>query len=199
MRTARLTGLLFVTLAAFAQTAPQAARADVKDTARVIPQQTAEPISPEARGDIFMARRMYREAAEVYLSIKPQTAVILNKAGIAHHQMADLDTAKKYYDKAVKLDRNYAEAINNIGTIHYARKSYRRAISSYKKALKYSPESASIFSNLGTAYFARKDYNSAMECYNKALSLDADVFEQDRKSTRLNSSHSAKSRMPSSA
>ncbi len=177
MRTGRLVGFFFVSVAAFAQTSPQAARADVKDSAPAVPHQTAEPIAPEARGDIFMARKMYREAAETYLTIKPPTAVVFNKAGIAYHQMADLDTAKRYYERAVKLNHDYAEAINNIGTVYYSRKSYRRAISSYKKALKYSPESASIYSNLGTAYFARKDYNQAIDCYNKAVSLDPDVFE----------------------
>ena len=54
--------------------------------------------------------------------------------------MADLDNAKKYYDRSLKLNKNYAEAMNNLGTIHYARKSYRRAVSSYKKALQAEPQ-----------------------------------------------------------
>lgn len=145
-------------------------------------QQTALPpppagLSAEDRADIYMARKQYREAIETYLSIKPPTAVSLNKLGIAYHQMADLDTAKKYYDRALKLNKKYAEAINNVGTIQYARKSFRRAISAYKKALLYAPRSASIYSNLGTAYFARRDYGRASECYERALAIDPDVFE----------------------
>lgn len=141
--------------------------------------QTAKPqLTPEQRGDIYMARRMYREAIEAYQSVQPPTAVILNKIGIAYQQMGDLDSAKKMYERAIKLNKKYPEAINNLGTIHYARKSYRRAISAYKKALQLNPDSASIYSNLGTAYFARKDYRRAVECYQKALSLDPDVFER---------------------
>lgn len=135
-------------------------------------------ISPEMRGDIYMARRMYREAIDAYRAIQPPTAVIYNKIGIAYHQLGDLKSAKKMYERAIKLNKQYAEAINNLGTIHYARKSYRRAISTYKKALKFNPESASIYSNLGTAYFARKDYRRAAECYEKAVALDPDVFER---------------------
>ncbi|MCS7316481.1 MAG: tetratricopeptide repeat protein, partial [Bryobacterales bacterium] len=84
---------------------------------------------------------------------------------------------KRYYERAVKLNPQYAEAINNIGTVYYAQKSYRRAISQYRRALKISPNSASIYSNLGTAYFARKNYEEASKAYAKALELDPDVFE----------------------
>lgn len=150
---------------------------DVRNQKESVPQRKAEPLTPEARADIFMARKMYREAAETYLQVRPQTHIVLNKVGIAYHQMGDLDTAKKYYDRSIKSYPQYAEAINNLGTIHYARKSFRRAVSTYKRALKISPDSASIHSNLGTGYFARRDYKQAMLCYEKALSLDPEVFE----------------------
>ncbi|MEK7404815.1 MAG: tetratricopeptide repeat protein [Acidobacteriota bacterium] len=141
-----------------------------------MPPPPSEPLTLERRGDIYMARKMYREAMDVYKQA-PQNAVILNKLGIAYHQLMELDTAKKYYERALKLNSKYAEAVNNIGTIHYARRSYRRAVGQYKKALKFSPNSASIYSNLGTAYFARKKYKDASVAYAKALEIDPDVFE----------------------
>lgn len=134
-------------------------------------------ITPETRGDIFMARKMYREAIGAYEEGPKSDAILLNKTGIAYHQMLDLRTARKYYQLATKANPHYAEAINNLGTVYYASKSYRRAITQYKKALRYSPESASIYSNLGTAYFARKNYKEASLAYEKALSLDPEVFE----------------------
>jgi tetratricopeptide (TPR) repeat protein len=92
--------------------------------------------------------------------------------------MQDLKTAKKYYEKASKMNPQYAEAINNLGTVFYAQKSYRRAVKQYEKALEYSPDSASIYSNLGTAHFARKKYEDAVVAYQKALTLDPQVFER---------------------
>jgi tetratricopeptide (TPR) repeat protein len=133
-------------------------------------------VGPELRGDILMARKMYREAIDMYKEA-PETAVTLNKIGIGYHQMLDFDSAKKYYERSLKLNGKYAEAINNLGTIAYAKKNYRRAIGQYKKALKYNPDSASIYSNLGTAYFARKNYDEAMKAYQTAISLDPEVFE----------------------
>jgi tetratricopeptide (TPR) repeat protein len=88
-----------------------------------------------------------------------------------------MDIAKRYYERAIKIDSKYAEAINNLGTVYYSRKGYVRSIRFYKRALKLSPNSASVYSNLGTAYFARKDYKKASETYQKALSLDPEVFE----------------------
>lgn len=143
-----------------------------------------EPAAPkkeltfEERGDIYSARKMFREAAEAYLKTQPPTAVVLNKAGIAYQQQNDLESAKKYYTRATKMDPGYAEAINNMGTVFYAQKSYSRAIRYYKKALKLRPRSASILSNMGTAWFARRNYKEAFENYQLAMEIDPEVFER---------------------
>jgi tetratricopeptide (TPR) repeat protein len=134
-------------------------------------------LTPEMRGDIYMARKMYREALETYQKGPSDSAVLANKTGIAYHQMLQLDQARKQYERAIKLSPKYAEAINNLGTVFYAKKNYRRAISQYKKALNKTPNSASIHSNLGTAYFARKKYDQAFEAYQTALAIDPEVFE----------------------
>jgi tetratricopeptide (TPR) repeat protein len=91
--------------------------------------------------------------------------------------MLELAAAEKYYRLAVRVNREYSEAINNLGTVYYARKGYRRAIGEYKKALRINPKSASIWSNLGMGYFARKEYKRAEESWQQALALDPDVFE----------------------
>ena len=123
-----------------------------------------------------MARKMYREAIDMYRQ-GPDSAVLSNKIGIAFHQMLLLDLARKNYQRAIKLDPKYSEAINNLGTIFYSQKNYHRAITYYKRALRYTTPSASIYSNLGSAYFARKDYPLATECYQRAMQIDPDVFE----------------------
>ena len=134
------------------------------------------PLSQQERGDIQMARKMYREAVETYKQA-PESPIMLNKIGIAYHQLADLSNAQKYYTLAAKRDPNYTEAINNLGTIYYSRQSYRRAIAQYKKVLRIKPDTASTLANLGSAYFARKQYEMASENYQKALALDPEVFE----------------------
>jgi tetratricopeptide (TPR) repeat protein len=145
--------------------------------AQVAAQAPKTPLSAETRGDIFMARKMYREAIDAFREDKSKNPVIANKIGIAYHQMQQLDNARKSYELAIRLKPDYAEAINNLGTVYYARKSFSRAARYYQRALKYAPNSASIYSNLGTAYFARKKYKEAMATYQTALKLDPNVFE----------------------
>ena len=138
-------------------------------------------ISLEMRGDIFMARKMYREAIDTFRSTGKPDPVLLNKTGIAYHQMMQLDNARKSYEAALKLRKDYVEAMNNLGTVYYAKKNYRRAISWYNRALKVAPaesRSASIYMNLGTAEFARKKYEDATKAYQTAMDIDPDVFER---------------------
>lgn len=143
--------------------------------------QDKPPLSIETRGDIFMARKMYREAIDTFREGSARDPVLLNKIGIAYHQMMQLDNARKSYEKALKVKPDYVEVMNNLGTIYYTRKSYRRAIGWYNRALKQAgdePKSASIYMNLGTAYFARKQYEKATDAYQTAMKIDPDVFER---------------------
>jgi tetratricopeptide (TPR) repeat protein len=135
-------------------------------------------LTPELRGDIMMARKMYREAIDLYRPEAEKNAILANKTGIAYHQLQDLQNAEKYYRRAVKLNPKYPEAINNLGTVYYAKKSYRRAVNQYRNALRITPNSPSVLSNLGTAYFARKQYEDAMKAYEQAVAIDPDIFEQ---------------------
>jgi len=142
-----------------------------------VPPKPATLITPELRGDIFMAKKMYREAVEAYKEGPHDSAILLNKTGIAYHQMLQLDVAEKYYRLSIKANPHYSEAINNLGTIYFSVRSYRRAVSEYKKALRIAPTAASIWSNLGSGYFERKDYRHAAESWQRALAIDPEVFE----------------------
>ncbi|HWB86542.1 MAG TPA: tetratricopeptide repeat protein [Bryobacteraceae bacterium] len=137
-----------------------------------------KPLTFEQRGDIMMARKMYREAIDTFRQGLTDNAVIWNKIGIAYQQLLLLNDARKSYERSLRIKPDYSEALNNLGTVYYAKKNYRKAINYYKKALKYNPESASLYSNLGTAYFARKKYKEASQAYQTALKLNPDVFEQ---------------------
>jgi tetratricopeptide (TPR) repeat protein len=146
-------------------------------TAPAVSEAVNPPLTPEKRGDVFMARKMYREAIEAYEQAPQDSAIVWNKLGIAYHQMLQLEAAMKRYRRAIRLDAKYPEAINNLGTIYYAERRYARATTCYKRAIKLAPSSASIYSNLGTAYFAQKKYKFALDAYDTALRLDPEIFE----------------------
>ena len=137
---------------------------------------TVPPVTNETRGDIYMARKMYREAIDMY-RISPVNACITNKIGIAFQQMGQLDLAKKYYEAAIRLDPNYPEAINNLGTLYYSLNSYKKAVGLFKRSLRISGPIASVYANLGAAYFGRHDYKNSSASFEEALRLDPEVLE----------------------
>jgi tetratricopeptide (TPR) repeat protein len=171
----------FAPVFAFAQTGNALLGESRTSAPAAAPAPEHPPLSPEMRGDIFLARKMYREAIEAFREGAPDNPILHNKIGIAFHQMLQLDQARKEYQQAVRLDPKYEEAINNIGTIYYARKSYRRAGSYFARAIKLAPDdpkTASVYVNLGSAYFSRKKYQQAAESFQHALALDPEVFER---------------------
>ncbi len=153
-----------------------------------------EKLSYEERGDIYMARKMYREAIEMYQMAPGHTAVLANKIGLSYHQMLKLDLAKKNYERAVKLDGHYAEAINNLGTVYYGFGNYGKAIQFYKRALRAKPNTASMFSNMGAAYFSEKKYRLATEYYQRALLLDPTILDTHNRAGTLMLEHQMQDR-----
>ncbi|HTS74781.1 MAG TPA: tetratricopeptide repeat protein [Bryobacteraceae bacterium] len=172
-----VSSVLFVTVLAFQTPTAQTANG-LRPPPRTTPADPSKSLTPEMRGDVYAARKMYRDAIDAYEEGPKNSAVVANKIGIAYHQLLELNMASRWYQRAIKLNPKYAEAINNLGTVYYAHKSYRRAITQYRRALRLTPDAASILSNLGTAYFARKNYKDAFAMYQKALEIDPDVFER---------------------
>jgi tetratricopeptide (TPR) repeat protein len=139
--------------------------------------QETSPLPPDTMGDLLMARKQFREAVDAYRKGPQDSPVTWNKIGIAYHQLGDLGAAKRNYEKAIRLDKTYADAVNNDGTVYYAQKRYGTAISRYRLAIKLRPDAASFWSNLGTAYYSRHRINDMIAAYQKALELDPTVFE----------------------
>lgn len=134
----------------------------------------------EQQADAFRSQKDYVHALEFYdqaLRKTPKNALLWTKAGMVELQLGRREQARRRFEKAVKLKRDYAEAVNNIGVTYYLQKNYRKAIEQYKKALSMR-ESASFHSNLGAVYFDQKSYKSATQEYLRALQLDPEVLER---------------------
>jgi tetratricopeptide (TPR) repeat protein len=144
------------------------------------PAANATPEQLEERGDELRDQKAYADALDYYRAAiaKAPSAQVHNKAGIAELEMVRYEDAKREFQRAIKLDRNYAEAYNNLGVVEYIHKKYKQAIKRYEQAIRLHADSASFYSNLGTAYFARKQYAQATANYAHALQLDPDIFER---------------------
>src|SRR6266478_6405680 len=145
----------------------------------------ATPVEPqlsgEQLGDLYMARKQYREASEQYKLLSqqdPHNAVYLNKLGISLHQQTALGAALKSYERAMKVDPKYANAENNIGTIWYQRKKYGKAVRAYQRAIKMRDDMPVLYSNLGYAYFSQGKYEDSIVAFRTALAKDPQFFER---------------------
>jgi tetratricopeptide (TPR) repeat protein len=144
------------------------------------PAATASADELERRGDQLRVQKAYLDALDYYraaLAKNPSSPTIYNKAGIAELLMQRYREAGRDFERAIHLDRQYADAVNNLGVIYYEAKKYGKALKQYAKAIRLRPDSASFFSNRGAAYFGKKEFEKASEAYSKALQLDPDILE----------------------
>ncbi len=59
-------------------------------------------------------------AIDYYKPGADASPTLANKTGIAYQQLLEFASARKYYEKAIKANPKYAEAVNNLGTVFYA-------------------------------------------------------------------------------
>jgi tetratricopeptide (TPR) repeat protein len=133
----------------------------------------------EVEGDLLRGEKLYLDALDYYraaLSKKANDAPLLNKIGITELMMQRYREARKSFERAIRFDREFADAYNNLGVVLYENKKYGAAVKEYEKAIAKDGNSASFFSNLGAAYFSKRDFDPALVAYQHALELDPDVF-----------------------
>lgn len=132
----------------------------------------------------MQAQKRYQVAIAAYGKVKPQTAQIWNKMGIAYQMMFNLKDAQRCYKESIKLDPKNASTMNNLATTYDSAKQYKQAEKMYNKALKIAPKSAIIHKNLGTNLLTQHKFNKGLDAYKTAMALDPQIF-QDRDSPRV--------------
>jgi tetratricopeptide (TPR) repeat protein len=143
------------------------------------PSATSQPavITPELLADMMVVHGRYAEAIDAYRKIRPQTAELYNKIGIAYQRMANDEEAIASYGQASHMDRKFAAPYNNLGTVYFHQKDNKRAQQLYKKSIKLDAATAPFWSNLGAVYMAERKYSDGAEAYEKAFLLDPDIFQ----------------------
>ena len=173
-------GLALASSALQAQTASNTADNSVPQPPAPAQNLTAlqPPPSPEGVGDSMMAHRRYQAAIEAYKQVKPPTAAVWNKMGIAHQMMFNTTEAEHCYESSLRLDPKNPNVLNNLGTIYDSQKDYRSAVRMYHKALKIDPKSPLVLKNLGTDLLAQHKYEKGWEFYKQALAIDPQIFDR---------------------
>ncbi|HMK29274.1 MAG TPA: tetratricopeptide repeat protein [Terriglobales bacterium] len=173
MRRIWLTGIILVLAAALWAESASPSSSEVQPLSQMTVAQL------ETKGDILRAQKDYEQAIQYYdaaLHKQPKNSVLYNKIGIAELQIGQVRPAEFHFERAVKLNGKYAQALNNLGVVAYMQKSFGRAVKYYKKSLAVNEQAAAVHGNLGTAWFAQGKLDRAIAEYTRALELDPEVL-----------------------
>jgi tetratricopeptide (TPR) repeat protein len=102
---------------------------------------------------------------------KRAKAVQLFRDGLSFLSKDDCEKALPYFEKAVELDGNYAEAWAQTGFCKEKLGRHAEAIDASKKAASLRPSFESYF-NIGLANYYLKQYREASDAYRQAIRLD---------------------------
>jgi tetratricopeptide (TPR) repeat protein len=175
--------LLISSTAALAQVSPSEQVQIAPPLVRAIDPPAADATSAalEMQADRLRAEKLYLDALDYYraaLNKKENDPRLLNKIGITELMMQRYKEARKSFERAIRYDRQFADAYNNLGVILYESRRYGAAVKEYEKAIAVDNSSASFFNNLGAAYFSKRQFEPAIAAYQHALELDPDVFNR---------------------
>jgi tetratricopeptide (TPR) repeat protein len=107
----------------------------------------------------------------------PDNAYLLNEVGnqlLMHGRRKD---AEDRFERAVKIDPQFAAAWNNLGVVRMTLDKKAEAASAYKRALKIQPNYALAWYNLGVVLDRQNHYDEALKAYETAFVLDPGLLD----------------------
>ena len=120
---------------------------------------------------------LYKADSILNVSIKtyPESAIMQDLRGMILKEN-NIEEAKKYFNKAIKLDPQFAISWYNLGSLE-------NQIGNYKSAKKYFTNAIRLQEDLTKAYFERAlankatgDLESALADYNKIIELKGSIY-----------------------
>ncbi len=100
------------------------------------------------------------------ISNKEDEHIINNIKGVILFKKQKLDSAKKFFLKSIRINKNFIDPHKNLFKLNLKLQDYESAIYNAKKIIDLDDQKKSIsYFNLALAYDLNKDYNQAIELY----------------------------------
>lgn len=103
-----------------------------------------------------------------------EEALALYSKGIDEAKKENYKKAIGYYERAVKIDPEFAFAWDNMGICYRKLDNYDKAIEAYQKSLEIDPQGLLPLQNIAIAYQYKKEYSKAIEAYERLAAVDKD-------------------------
>ena len=96
--------------------------------------------------------------------------IAMERAAAAQSQ-GDLETAREFYDRAILIKPDYAEAWNRRATIFLTEENFPEALRDLNEALRLEPRHFGAWAGLGMMMETMGAQNEALEAYREALAI----------------------------
>ena len=100
-----------------------------------------------------------------------------NSLGLLYEQEGKLDQARESYEKALRLNPDYADSHNNLGAMHLKAGETDKAVRAFRKAHEIDVQAPQPLVNLGNAYLQMKRFQDAISALGKAAQMRPDAAE----------------------
>lgn len=106
------------------------------------------------------------------MAFKLQNAELCYNQGWILSQQSECDEAIKFFDKAIELKQDYADAWNNKGAALNKLNRPEEAIRAIERAIEINPQNTQAWNNKGNALHKLGNYHEAIMAYDKAIEID---------------------------
>jgi len=106
------------------------------------------------------------------LNLQPKSADSCKLMGDIMQANGQINAAKYWYDRSLKLDCNLASSHANLGSLYAKEKQWELAISCYQNAIDIDPNFAGCYRNLGKVWQNMGKPDLMVECWQRAIALE---------------------------
>ena len=106
----------------------------------------------------------------------PENSFLFNLSGSCLQKIGRLEESKKFFNFAIKIEKNNLAALNNLGNSHKLLYEFEEAEDCFKKVLNKNPNHIQSIINLGSLNYELNKLNEAIKLFDKALELDSNLI-----------------------
>ena len=130
-------------------------------------------------GNAYAAQKEWNKAIEQYKIVASDLIYAtpefpLSNLGFAYYQIGEYDLSERYYQKALKINPQFVNALLGLAKTYLATGRIPVAVAKLEKAARISPQSAFVHFELANAYRMGKEYEKAFATYQKVMQLEPD-------------------------
>jgi len=118
------------------------------------------------------------EKLRSWVSIHSGDPEVLFTLGLIAKRQGRYSQAEEFYQKAIRQDPKFSDALSNLGNVYLAQKRTNLAIAAYQQAIDLNPSKGAYYYNLYRAYSQENFLSSKIDkAFQKARQLDPKLVE----------------------